>query len=328
MRLKLLLYLTLILALSLCSGSSQAASSTETSSPSDSALTPDSGKHCLEQGRAKPMMSSLLGLQYAGWGLEHRLRVGFCAPLIKKPGIVWNRSFIQAGYQQHLSPIYLKPGGYLMVAPFSFLVFNLEAAPILYWPIGLDAAGFYPLAGYDADYSESALPAEQGGQAQGWYLRTGVTLQLAAQLGPVRLIVLDSLQFERWGLGESPFYYHNRNDLPAAQTDNFLDNNAVILAEFDVHPNAQLRVGINDQATLNIQGNKLSNTLAGVVMLNLSRLGKRVVNFSPMFRIGGRTHHPVRQGGINFILALGFDVDLSKNPGKSKEDSRGKTLTN
>jgi len=87
------------------------------------------------------------------------------------------------------------------------------------------------------------------------------------------------------------------------------------MAEFSVHKNAQLRLGINDQITMNFGGGNISNVVAGVAMLNISRLGKRIVNFSPILRLGGRTHHPVRQGDINFILALAFDVDLSKQPG-------------
>jgi len=124
------------------------------------------------------------------------MRIGACAPLIKKPGILWERSFVQGGYQQHFSPIYFMPGGYFVLAPFSFLRFNVEAAPVLYWPIGLDAAGYYPLDNYESDYSQAALPGEDGGEALGWYVRGGTTLQLAAQIGPVRLIIVDSLQLE------------------------------------------------------------------------------------------------------------------------------------
>ena len=273
------------------------------------------GKNCLNQGRPRAVMSSLLGIKYGAWGVEHRLRVGGCTPLGKKTGLLFDRAFFEGGYQQHLTPIYLMPGGYLVVAPLSFLVFNFEAAGIAYWPIGLGAAGYYPLDNYDSDYSQEALPGEDGGTALGWYVRGGVTLQLAANIGPVRLIVLDSLQLERWVIGDADHYFHNRNDLPAANPEGFIDNNALVMVEFPVHPNAQLRLGINDQLTMNIGDHTKSNVVAGVAMLNLSRLGRRIVNFSPILRLGGRTHHPVRQGDINFILALSFSVDISKDPG-------------
>jgi hypothetical protein len=141
-----------------------------------------------------------------------------------------------------------------------------------------------------------------------------MTLQLAANIGPVRIIVLDSLQVERWVIGSAEHYFHNRNDLPAANPEGFVDNTALLMVEFAVHPNAQLRLGINDQLTMNFGAGTKSNVLAGIAMLNLSRLGRRIVNFSPILRLGGRTHHPVRGGDINFILALSFSVDLSKNP--------------
>jgi hypothetical protein len=282
------------------------------SEPATSSL--GTGKNCLEQGRPKPVAHHLVGIKYGTWGIEHRLRVGHCAPLSKRTGLLFDRSFIEAGYQQHFSPIYLMPGGYFLVSPLSFLIFNFEAAAVLYWPIGLPAAAYYPLEDYSSDYSQASLPAEEGAPALGWYLRGGMTLQIAGNLGPVRLILVDSLQVERWVIGSAEHYFHNRNDLPAANPEGFIDNTAILMVEFEVHPNAQLRLGINDQLTMNFGASTKSNVVAGVAMLNLSRLGRRIVNFMPILRLGGRTHHPVRQGDFNFILALSFSIDLSKTP--------------
>ena len=116
-------------------------------------------------------------------------------------------------------------------------------------------------------------------------------------------------------IGNAAHYFHNRNDLPAANPEGFIDNNAIVMVEMKLNPNTQLRLGINDQLTMNFGDQTKSNVVAGIAMLNFSRLGRRIVNFSPILRLGGRTHHPVRQGHINFILALSFSVDLSKNPG-------------
>jgi hypothetical protein len=242
------------------------------------------------------------------------LRVGGCVPLSKKRGLLFDRSFFEAGYQQHLTPIYLMPGGYVVVAPLSFLVFNFELAGVFYWPLGLAAAGYYPLDTYASDYSQAALPGEEGAGALGWYLRGGMTLQLAANVGALRIIVVNSLQLEHWVIGNAAHYFHNRNDLPAANPEGFIDNNAIVMVEMKLNPNTQLRLGINDQLTMNFGDQTKSNVVAGIAMLNFSRLGRRIVNFSPILRLGGRTHHPVRQGHINFILALSFSVDLSKNP--------------
>jgi hypothetical protein len=279
----------------------------------------DSGKNCLNQSKPRAVMHSLLGIKYGDIGIEHRLRVGGCTPLGKKRGLLFDRAFFEAGYQQHFSPIYIMPGGYVVVAPLSFLVFNFEAAAVAYWPLGIPAAAYYPLDSYDSDYSRAALPAEEGGNALGWYVRGGVTLQLAVDIGPARLIVLDSVQLEHWVIGEAEHYFHNRNDLPASNPESFIDNNAIVMVEFPVHPNAQLRLGVNDQFTMNFGAQSKSNVLAGVAMLNLSKLGPHIVNFSPILRIGGRTHHPVRQGDINVILALSFSVDLTKEKAVSSE---------
>ena len=281
----------------------------------------DTGKNCLGQGKAKATLGSILGLAYGPLGIEHRLRIGVCTPFSKKPGILHELSFFEAGFQQHTSPIYLMPGGYLVFAPLSFLVFNAEVAPILYWPIGLEGAGYYPLGGYESDYRSEALPGDAGAEAQGWYLRGGMTLQLAASIGPVRLIVLDSLQLERWVLGESEHYYHNRNDLPAANPESFIDNNAIVMVEIPLRPNINLRLGVNDQLVMNLGARQISNTLAGVAMVHFERVGERIHDLTPIFRIGGRTHHPVRQGEISIIVALTFSADLSPRSSDSAAPS-------
>ncbi|MEE2828952.1 MAG: hypothetical protein VX498_07175 [Myxococcota bacterium] len=285
----------------------------EESSPTQpSSQIQNAGKNCLGQGRPRATMSHLLGFKYGPIGMEHRLRIGVCRPVFSKPGLLFERSFFEAGFQQHTSPVYAMPGGYMNFAPLSFLVFSFEAAPVFYWPIGMKGAGYYPLDGYQADYLPDDLPAKDGGSALGWYLRGGVTLQFAGDLGPIRLIFIDSVQVERWSVGPAEHYFLNRNDLPAANPEGFVDNSAILLVEVPVHPNARLRIGATDQLTANFGAGQVSNVLGGVVMVNFDRMGDRIRDFTPIVRLGVRTHHPMRQGDFNIILALAFSVDLSR----------------
>jgi hypothetical protein len=269
-----------------------------------------SGTNCLGEPRARPVMSHVIGIKYGALGLEHQMKIGGCTPLVRRPGRLFDLSFFEAGFQMHTSPIYVMPGGYVVVAPLSILQFHFQAAGILYWPIGLDGAGYYPLSSYASRYDQPFLPGEEGQAALGWYLRTGPVLQLAVPAGPVRLIVLGSAFFERWVIGTAEHYFHNRNDLPAANPEWMVDAAGLVLVEVRVHPNALLRVGINDQLTMNFGAKQKSNVLAGVAMIELDRVGRAVRKFTPILRLGGRTHHPERKGDFTFTIALAFQVDL------------------
>ncbi len=279
-------------------------------------VRPITGRNCY--GKAKPTLglSQVIGIKYGDWGLEHQMRIGACIPLVIDKGPLFDLSFFEAGMVLHTSPIYVMPGGYINVAPLSILQFRVEAAPIFYWPIGVSAAGYFPIPGYSSDYSKASLPAEDGETALGWYVRFGPTLQIAFPIGPLKLIFVDSAFFEHWQIGEADYYFHNRNDLPAANSEWMVDQSALLLVEIPVHPNASLRFGAQDQLLMNFGGKNISNAIRGVAMINLKRLGPKVRDFSPILAIGGRTHHPVRGGHFNFIVALSFKADLLAKKGE------------
>jgi len=242
--------------------------------------------------------------------MEHQLRIGGCAPLVRKPGVIFDYSFIEAGFQAHSSPIYVMPGGYVDIAPLSILQFHFQFAPVFYWPARLNGAGYYPMDSYQQDYTETLLLPELGESALGWYLRAGTTVQLAVPIGPVDLLVSDNLMFEHWQLGEDNYYFHNRNDIPAARREWFIDNMALLLAGLPVHPNLDLRVGLNHQLTMNFGAKQMSNFFGGIAMFRFKKLGKALYDFTPLVRVGVRPQHPVREGNFTFIIALMFSADL------------------
>ncbi len=271
-----------------------------------------SGRNCLGEPVPKAVLLSLIGIKYGDWGLEHQLRIGACLPLFRDKGLLFDLSHVEAGFVMHTTPIYVMPGAYVRFAPTSFFSVQVEGAPIFYWPIGISAAGYYPIDNYWSDFSKDSLPAQDGGTALGWYVRAGPNIQLAVPLGPARLIVVDTFRVEHFQIGDASYYFHNRNDLPAARNEWFIDNTAIVMVEFPLARNLLLRVGANDQLIMNMGGPNISNAVRGVVMLNVPKAGLRVRDFTPILALGVRTHHPVRGGDFNFIFALSFKADLSK----------------
>lgn len=269
------------------------------------------GRNCLGEPAPKAVLHSLIGIKYGDWGLEHQLRIGACVPLWKKKGVLFDLSVFEAGFVMHTTPIYVMPGAYFRFAPLSILALVVEAAPIFYWPIGLSSAGYYPIENYRSDYTKASLLAEDGGTALGWYVRAGPNLQLAVPLGSARLIVVNTFRVEHFRIGDAPFYFHNRNDLPAARDEWFIDNTAIVMVEFALSRNTNLRLGANDQLTMNLGGPSISNAVRGVAMLHVKKLGLRIRDFTPILAVGGRTDHPMRKGDFNFIVALSFSADLS-----------------
>ncbi len=322
---------SLLLALLLL-GLATPALGAETESGEDVAAEPTAkptgpGKNCLGEGRPKLILSNLIGIKWGEWGIENQTRVGLCTPLIRKPGVLFDYTFAEVGFVMHATPIYVMPGAYLTIAPLSILQFQVEAAPIVYWPIGVASAGYYPLDTIESDYSKPSLPAEDGAAAQGGYVRFGPTLQVALPLGPLRLIVLDSLRFEFFSIGDADFYFHNRNDLPAAREQWFMDNMAIVLVELPLSPVAKLRVGANDQLTRTIGAKAVSNVVRGTAMLVVDKPWLALREFTTILALGGRTHHPVRQGHFNFIFAVSFKVDLTHKKRAQKEKAMATFLT-
>jgi len=267
---------------------------------------------CLGEAEPKPLMRHTIGIKYGDWGIEHQLDLGGCVPIASGRGLLLDLAKIEVGVTNYFSPIYSMPAAYLEVQPLSFFKVRAEVGSIFYWPIGVASAGYYPIDGYDSDYTKPNLPAEDGAAAFGHFFRLAPTLQLAFPMGPVRMIILDTARFDLFQIGDAEFYFHNKHDLPAANSQWFVENLAIVMVGIPVHPNAELRLGINDQLTLPLGGDAPSNALRGVAMISLTRLGKRIRDFTPILTMGGRTHHPVRQGDFNFIAAVSFAVDLSR----------------
>lgn len=267
---------------------------------------------CLGEAEPKPLMRHVLGIKYGDWGIEHQMDLGACVPLVTDRGPLLDLSKVEVGVTNYFSPIYSMPAGYVHFQPLSFLSVRVEAGAIFYWPIGVASAGYYGISDYEQDYTKKSLPADEGEAAFGHFVRIKPALQLAFPIGPARMIVLDSLSIDYFQIGGEDFYFHNKHDLPAANSEWFIDNLALVMVGIRVHPNAELRLGVNDQLTMNLGGKSTSNAIRGVAMIALDHLGRRIRDFTPILTMGGRTHHPMRRGDFNFIAAVSMSIDLSR----------------
>ncbi len=152
-----------------------------------------SAKSCLGQSEPTAVMQHGLGSKAPPGTLAYRFRLGGCAPLTEAAGLLFDLTSIQAGLQIDLTPVYVLPGGYLTFTPLSFVQLHLEVAPWVWWPIGLDGVGYFPVDGYSADVDSDSLPAEEAVTTLGLYARGALTLRAALPLGPVRFLVNDDV---------------------------------------------------------------------------------------------------------------------------------------
>lgn len=274
------------------------------------------GRHCLDEQRQKLVLHQLAGVQYNPWGVENTTRVGYCVPLIERPHILFDYTHLEIGVIDILSPVYNHLGAYLQIAPISLLQFRIEVMNIGYWTFFFDRAGYYGVDGYDADYRNSALPAEEAENATGWNVNLVTTLQARVGLGPVAIVASDILNVEFWSLGPEEFYVNLKRDLILARSDWVLANEAILCLEIPVGTRYLIRVGAFDTTRYVLESGTLSNLVGGMLMLNIpvSRSGT-VRNLTPLVRVGAYTHHPFRTGEVGAQLAVMVSYDLY-SPGR------------
>jgi hypothetical protein len=276
---------------------------------------PPTGKHCLGETCPKLVMHHVFGGRINTTGVENTVEIGPCLPLIRKPGILFDYTNVSFGFVNVLSPTYSNFGGYLEIAPLSFLVFHAQAGVQLLWPLGLDRTGYHVRSGYDDEYSHAALPGEDGEGAVGWYALAGGTLQIKIPLGPLGLIVLDTFSVEFWQLGAEDYYYNCKKDVVLARRDLLIDNSAMVLLEVPLHRNFALRTGGLDDWIYVPASKHVDHRIYGVLGFNFSRLGRAAHDFMPFVAVGGVLRHGFLEGQATMLLGFMTDYQLVPRPG-------------
>jgi hypothetical protein len=243
-------------------------------------------------------------------GMEHSFAIGFRGALGDQEDILFMGAHAETGLVSYVSPVFASHGGYVQVAPFSFLVLRGELVHHVVWPIGMEGAGYYGLQSYQDDTRPEALTAERGESAQGWNARMSATLQGLVPLGPVRLLFQDSLTMQYGSLGEAPFQYDMKWDLVLAREDWVLINSACLLLEIDFDAHTHLRVGAYDDARYVPRSGYLGHQFGPLVMLAIDRPLGEVSSVSPFVRAGYYTDHATRRDEFTILGGVSVDYDL------------------
>jgi hypothetical protein len=175
---------------------------------------------------------------------------------------------------------------------------------VIYWPIGLDGAGYYRLGGYDANVRREALPHEESRFVSGWNLSLSATLRGRVPLGPIDLVFLDRLLGEHTDIGEGAFYYSMKRDLILARRDWVLDNEAALLAELRLEADLQFRAGLFDQSRYVPASGYVHHQVGVMAMATWTDPVPELEELTLVLRGGYYTDHVVRADSFSVLGVL------------------------
>lgn len=293
-----------------------------------------SGKHCYGEGRKKLTLEHYVAGSINPLGIGNMLRLGWCSPLVRKPGLLFDYTNFDIGLMMTNSPTDINVGLQMFLAPISILVLRAEASVFYIWPIPLQGAGFITV-NQPSDFQLSTLSPDPAGPtpastAFGARAMLGAALQGQLPIGS-RFDISVSLsgngeywQFSSSALANRPpgsgLYSARRDVILLGSADWVVTSTAALLIGVKVHPNATLRFGgTNDLVYVPSHG-YLGNIAAGIIVLNVPDLRQLAKNFNFFLRVGTFTHHAFRSG---VTLAGGVDIIYELLPTPSKLPAKG-----
>ncbi len=242
------------------------------------------GRYCVDAPEARWVYHQLFVAKYNPLGAEDNGRLGICAPLVTRPGMLFDYTHIEFGLLHSLSPAYFHLGGYFQIAPLSLLSFRVEVSGLVYWNLPLDRSAYFAVPDYETYINSDYFPTEQGGGATGWQVAFSANLQARISMGRLGLIILDSIGYELWRVGDEPFYLNLRHELVMARFDTVLSNAAMLMLVIPVHAEFNLRHGAYDSlryAPDARSGFNLNNSIGLLAMLAWPRNGDHVRGLTP-----------------------------------------------
>lgn len=251
---------------------------------------------CPAHAQTRPVVHQRLVALLNPMGAEHAVSVGLRDPLGDADSLLFQGAHSEVGLRSYVSPVYAIQGGYVELAPLSFLVLSLETTSVAMWPLRMNGAGYYPLAGYDADVQSDALPGELGESAGGWEMTVGATLQGAVPVGASRLLIASAFAAQHATVGPASHYYSLRHDLVLAQQDWVLSNEAVLLLELPMQPGSTVLFGAYDQARFVPRSGYLGHQLGPIAALHFDSPAPLVTGLDVYVRGGFYTDHVTRAG--------------------------------
>lgn len=295
------------------------------------------GAHCLGEPRNKLTLEHTVAGSINPLGIGNIVRLGWCTPLIRKPGLLFDFTNFDIGALFTNSPTDVNLGVQAFLSPLSILVLRAEATVFYIWPIPLQGAGFitvnspqeFTLArlspdptGFNRMTGQPEVPATT---AYGGRVMVGMTLQGQVPLGK-RLDIAAAIgaNIEYWSLSSSAlsglppgggFYSARRDVILLGSADWLVMSTAALLFNIKIHRNSSLKIGgVNDLAYVPSHG-YLGNIAGGLLVWNVSNLRQLAKNFNLFARVGTFTHHQFRSG-ITIALGLSIVYELVPKPAK------------
>lgn len=267
------------------------------------------GAHCQGEGRPKVLLNETLLVQVNPLGGEHQVAFSVCTPLIKKPGILFERTRVETGVMHYLGPIWSFQGGFLNISPLSILNLHAEASTGYLWPIPMAGAGYYSLESYRADLGAKALPAGKGTDAVGVNALFSATLQFKVGVAPglsVGFVETPGVIF--WYMGKGPYYSHPRDDVTLARLDWVVRNSALALMEYSPHDVVTFRLGAVDELKY-VPHSGYVGHLAGFLVSTVFKPVGPGLEIQPFIRATQYIMHRKAEGvlmvgGLNVFYAL------------------------
>jgi hypothetical protein len=214
-----------------------------------------------------------------------------------------------------LAPVYAMPGAFVSIAPLSVIELRAEAAGVAQWPIGLDGAGYFPLASAQAPWSD--LPAANGAAAHGYFVNLSGTLRFELPVADRwSLLAANMASLQRWQLGDAPAYYNTRHDLPMERRDTLFKDVALLLLQHAPNPRLKLRFGVTGDFTRVTSTGYHQDVVAALLAAVFARWPGPASETRLFLRLGAYTAHAYHQGEPQLIAGVSTTFDLA--PGAAR----------
>lgn len=271
-------------------------------------------RHCLDRPEERLFLSQALLGRPTPKMLVHIMEINYCVPLIRKPGLLYRYTNAVIGGIAYISPVLNAYGPKFEITPLSFLQLRWDALFFHYWTLPwVKGVGFFPLNSYNAPYNDSALEKLKGKSASGFLSQLRLTLRGRVKLGRrVVVAVLDTFWFDYWWLDQNVYYKNIPRDVVLGKSDFVLVNTLTLLVGSELTRNLVLFVGGQHEWTFVPKHPYVSHLLSGMLVLEVSRLGRVARNLRAFVQLGSYVRHAFRSGRLYTGMGLMVDYELGK----------------
>lgn len=243
-------------------------------------------------------------------GAEHNLRIGLCVPLYESADDALRANHFEVGVSSYLSPVYAIGGPYLQFSPATFFFARVELNAMGLWPIGLDGAGYFPMASYASSWDPEDTPAHRAEATGGWNARFFSVLRGVIEAGPITLVGYDAFFVDYHDVGSAAYWLQVRHDLVTARSDWVLANEGYLLVGVPIEGGPELRVGGYSALRDVPASGYVGHQVGALFMAVWERPFPGIDELSVYVRVGGYTHHGIRAFDATTLGGASADHDL------------------